>query len=179
MLIFLIAIVPAAVVVAVSTSGSRLATAATAAIAASLGALTGNPAYALLDVGAVAAALYFCWPEQSAVKKAEREEKKVYWDSPEGKAKGKEMEYWIWGIGCIGLVGYMYLQLKPIRQPVEPVAAAQTYHAPMKSTLAPPILAPAQHSPVPPTRPKRKSLLQKCLEIRDELRMVDCLERLD
>ncbi len=145
MLVFVIAAVPALVVAIVaSTTGSRFATALTAAIAIALGVFTGNPIYALLDVGAVAVALYLSWPERSPEKKAELEAKSAYWNSPEGKAKDRENGYWAYAVVVIALLVYMYFVLFPTRQPRQP-SGETTIHSPVKKPSIESVEVPSTH----------------------------------
>jgi hypothetical protein len=182
LIVFLIAALPAAFVVAVSTTGSRAATLAAAVVAASFGAIVGNPVYALLDVGAVAIALYLFWPEQSAEKIAEREAKKAYWESPQGKAEEKGYAHIATVIVGLACATYLYFEIKPFRDIAPPVVVALAYQAPWPAAIQPvaaPAPRPTSSALHPVTRPKRKPPLQKCLEIREEKTMMDCLQKLE
>lgn len=179
MIVFLIAALHAAFVVVVSTTGSRAATLAAAVVAALFGAFFGGAAYALLDVGATVIALYFCWPKQSLEKNAEREAKKAYWESPQGKSELERGGHIGLVIAGLAFATYLYFDMKPFRHSAPPTVVAPAYQAPLPPAIQP-VAAPTQSPTVPPAgRSKRKPPLQKCLEIRDETIMADCLQKLE
>ena len=68
-IVILIAAAPAVAVVAVALyTKSKLATFIAAVIAATLGVVTGSPAYIALDLLFVAVATYLAWPSSAVVK---------------------------------------------------------------------------------------------------------------
>ena len=187
-MIWLIALVPAIVVllVAIGTE-SKAATLSAASIAALLGLLTGSPVYAVLDLGAVAVATLFAWntvtfqahnPAREATKAAELAAFTKKLDSfNEGVIT---TFYWIGGISSIAiLVWFFLLQQK--------VPAASTYKPALVSPLqrdivpvVPVIATPTQSAQVkvPKKKISNKTPMQRCVEIIDEAKMLACLEGL-
>ena len=187
-MIWLIALVPAVVVILVAIwTESKGATLLAALIAALLGLLTGSPAYAVLDLGAVAIATLFAWktvsfqtrdPAKKAAKAAELAllTKKI-------DAFGDAVftaYYWIVAILCAaGLMWIFFLQPKA---PVSP-ASKPALAPPLPQVIAPSVPVVAAPTPNPQGQIQKKKVssktpMQRCVEIKDEAKMLSCLEGL-
>jgi len=117
--VFAIAAIPAAVVVVVAaTTRSRPKTALASIIGCLLGALTGSPTYAALDVGLVVLATYLAWPlpDPAATQRkvAAEAERQAYLNSPEHQIKIVRRKFMALTVGIAVFAGYLlYLRLAP------------------------------------------------------------------
>ena len=194
-MIALIALIPAVIVffVAIGTE-SRYATIITAVLMGILG-LAGGPAYTVLDVGAVLIATVLAFKTVDfktldVMQKAERDAKLA-----EFERKGKVVEEIIFKIyGALVIIAFfaalnistvMSWLSSPIKN-TNPQANNQSALPPVTQTpylqhttpaVTPP---PSKHLPsrvVKKSQLHNKSPLQHCLEIRDETKMIECLEK--
>lgn len=181
-MIWLIALIPAVIVFFIAVgSESKGKTLVAAAIAAAVGVLTGNPAYTLLDVGAVLVALVLAWRtfhfKTRPMARAQTVEPKPAVEKAENNDGGPVL-LWILIVGAVGI----WLFGGDKRSPKPPIAPNQATVRP--APYSPPIqvstsgLRPTEvASPVKKAQ-LRKSPVQKCLEIPSESDMQDCLSRL-
>lgn len=167
-LVLLIALVPAAGVVIVSeATNSRAAVALACVVAVLIGVMTGNPAYAALDVCAALAATWFSWPklspEEIQKKKKAKQEREAYYasqayqdDLKRAESIGKSVVafaavayfLWIFGLPKWGIFGD--------KQASSPAASTQT------QTLVQPQPAVGYSSPI--DRCKGSPQVQACEE---------------
>lgn len=183
LVVFLIAALPAvAVVVVAETTRNKAAIVAAAIVAATLGLLTGNPAFVGVDLLAVALALYISWniaktplprsPEELERRRLARiaaEEAQARWD----KACNEFLKYAL----VVGVVaGFLAIKFWTPAPPAQPVqATAPPAAAQAAKPTAPP--AAAQTAKKPPPKPSKPRTVEQCLKIADEHAMVRCLER--
>jgi hypothetical protein len=121
LVVFAIAAIPAAVVVVVAAvTRSRTKTSIAAVLAALVGALTGNPVYMAIDLGFVALAVFFAWPQPDLAaskagaearvaaieaKSEARAARRAYLDSDEFKVKRIQRHSWmvVLAVAAIGM----------------------------------------------------------------------------
>lgn len=187
-MIWLIALVPAILVILVAVwTGSKAATILAASMAMLFGLFTGSPAYAALDLGAVAVATLFAWntvsfqprnPARKAAKAAEAAEVAKKLDALGDAALTTYL--WIVGALCaIGLIWFLILQ---------PKAPAVSAYKPALTPSLPLVIAPTVAIVSTPTRKPQGQVqrrkvssmapMRKCVEIVDEAKMLTCLEGL-
>jgi len=186
MMILLIALIPAAIVffVAVGTE-SKAKTTVAALIAAAIGVFTGNPAYMALDIVAVIAAYWLAMSVVLDTTKPEPPPVIVDAPKPIPAAKKSESESLptVVVIAILGVIGYSFWtsgsqhnspnQLSPPASS-QSVVAVQRPYVPPQSVPEPALAVVKKQSKRP-----AKSPLQRCLEIKSEDKMADCLARLD
>ena len=187
-MIWLIALVPAVVVllIAIQTE-NKAATLIAAVLAALLGLLTGSPAYAALDLAAVVVATVFAWntvsfkvadPVRKAAKAAELAAFTKKLDAVEDSVRTGFA--WIAVITCVGAILWFRFQT-PSKPAIaisheESQAQPKSSPAPLASgTIEPQV---KQQEIVTKKVLKTKTPMQRCVEIKDEAKMVTCLENL-
>lgn len=193
-IVFFIALIPAVIVVIVAqATGSRVASFLAAVVAGSVGLMTGNPAYAAIDLIFVAVAAWLSWPsgdpEKNAAAALKRAEQKAHYDSPEYK---EEEMHWVILIVGLSMGGFLLYEMLPSSRTTKPHPVSPNVHAAPQAARAPVVplaVAPAQKDRQKPNarsmptsskpRPLAKSPFQKCVEIVDEKKMQTCLEKLD
>jgi len=180
--IWLIALVPAAIVflVAVGTQSKGKAIVA-AVVAGAVGIFSGNPAYILLDVGSVMIAVSIAWTtvpfRRQAVDTNVKVEPKPVLDKSNSN-EGSPVLLWLLIAGAIG-VWFVSENKKPV-----PPA-----NIPNQATARPPHYSPppATQSQIRPVEvvttpvkkmPPKKTRMQRCLEILSESEMESCLSNL-
>ena len=194
-MILAIAAIPAvAVAVISSTTGSRMATLLAALIAVAVGLLTGNPAYAALDVGCVAIAIWLSWPQADPKKvqatATKRAAQRAYYESAEYKRK-ENLWTVVGGVAMVG--GYLLYLFWPIVMTnklsfvppsnttvTAPSTYAVTVPAAVAKPLAPKVSKAAAGKEPQISRPQKviKTTFQQCVQIPDEGKMQNCLEKL-
>ncbi len=186
MMILLIALIPAVIVffVAVGTE-SKAKTTVAALIAAAIGVFTGNPAYMVLDIVTVIAAYWLAMTVVWDTTKPEPQVVVVAVPKPMPAINKSESESFstVVVIAIFGVIAYSFWasgskqnfpnQLPPPASS-QPIVAAQSPYVASQSAPEPaPAVAKKQSK-----RPA-KSPLQRCLEIKSEDKMADCLAGLD
>ena len=187
-MIWLIALVPAVVVILVAIwTKSKGATLFAASIAGVLGLLSGSPAYAALDLGAVAIATAFAWktvsfqardPAREAAKAAELAQLTSKLDAF-GDAV---LATYYWLVAILSAAGLIWLLFLQPNAPVAP-ASKPTLAPPLPQVIAPavPVVATPTLNPqaqVPKKKVSSKTPMQRCVEVKDEAKMLTCLEGL-
>ncbi|NCU65790.1 hypothetical protein GWK50_08060 [Acidovorax sp. 210-6] len=185
LVVFLIAALPAvAVVVVAETTRNKAAIVAAAIVAATLGLLTGNPAFVGVDLLAVALALYISWniaktplprsPEELERRRLARiaaEEAQARWD----KACNQFLKNAL-VVVVVVVAGFLAIKFWTPATPAQPVqATAPPAAAQAAKPTAPP--AAAKTAKKPPPKPSKPRTVEQCLKIADEHVMVRCLER--
>lgn len=182
-MILLIALIPAAVVlfIAVGTQ-SKFITTVAALIAAALGALTGNPAFMVPDILAVVAA--YCAAMLMLGSAPKPKPPPIVDAAPAPKPVNDESDAGAFSTLVIiaALVGGFWY-MRSSNQPAPKLASPPAHAQPPVSTTRVDIAPPPASTPLPqvtqrPTKRSTKSPLQRCLEIRSEDMMADCLEKL-
>ena len=183
LVVVLIAALPAvAVVVVAETTRNKAAIVAAAIAAATLGLRTGNPAFAGVDLLAVALALYISWniaktplprsPEELERRRLARiaaEEAQARWD----KACNEFLKN---ALVVVVMAGFLAIKFWTPATPAQPVQATPPPAAAQAAKpTAPP--AAAKTAKKPPPKPSKPRTVEQCLKIADEHVMVRCLER--
>ncbi|MFC7409446.1 hypothetical protein [Hydrogenophaga atypica] len=196
-----IAAVPAVVVYVVAESSqSKKATFIAALIAILSGVVTGNPAYMALDIAAVviatALALKNVEFKQSTDGFIARWKKSLreYHADPKNKEREKKVERqmlaftFLCGLGIVAWSIWSIQKIKPENVPRQaaPYIPTPTHTPSAVSTNTPTPQKAPQNNPPPkntnntkatPKEKKPDSAIERCLKIKDESRMVQCLER--
>lgn len=179
LIVFAIAAIPAAVVLAVgAATRSRLWICIVALLAAAVGIRTGSPTYTLLDLLFVALATYFAWPPTDPAarqaKEEERAARRAYVESPEFKRKEAEWNtrLVLIAVGCVAT--YVYFQMRPApkvteTEPVTSTSAqvlpsAQVVPAAPKVNLESPLIIKPAPPPQPPNQLPKRSRIQDANE---------------
>ena len=185
MMIFLIALIPAFVVFIVAAiTESKFKTTMAALVAMAVGVLTGNPAYMALDIGFVIVSYWISMTGIGAdAAPKPQPEKPVPTPAPVALEDGSNFVGTFVVLGILGVVVYvMFNSGRGHKTPVPPPQSNMT-----TPSLAPParLSLSTQPTSVPPpaaakTAPKRpaKTPMQRCVEIKDEDKMIHCLEGL-
>ena len=185
LLVFLIAAIPAAVVVLVAKkTRNKAAIIATALVAVALGVLTGNPAYMGVDLVCVAVAVLISWQiagtpiertqeeiERQRLARIKAEEDQAKWDKAFNEFLVNAL---VVGAVVMFLVFKFWLpsspaiaQPQPVPQPSAPVVVQPT--------------SPLSHAQKPATKPRpavrKPQTVTQCMKIADEQAMVRCLEK--
>lgn len=186
LLVFAIAAVPAAFVLFVADkTRSKPAIVLTAAVAAAVGVLTGNPAYLGLDLIFVGVALFIAWniaktPLQRTPEEIERrrlariqtEEAQAKWDKAVSEFIKNAL---IVGAVAVFLVVKFWRPTAPATAQPQPVSQLPAPAPPARP--AAPLQPAAKKNASAQRKPRQPRSVEQCLKIADESVMAHCLER--
>lgn len=177
-MVLIIALVPAILVLLIAIgSESKTKTGWAAAAAIAVGVFTGNPAYTLLDVGAVVGALVLAWnfvPFKTVVQPVRAPQ-----STSKGvqKTAGESTGFLVVLLAAAGIAifGSLNKNTAPVQQPASPAPQIRQSQPPTPPR-APVALTRGAPKQAQKSKAPAKSPLQRCLEILSDDKMAACLE---